>query len=100
MGKRAEEELDMKYEDLAMYLRTNHAVYMQVGVNTYYLTDANSHDWRAQDTNCLNDKGHYVDCTELVPSIEEFLALPFVDGKTIEQQFAKATFFASVKAEA
>lgn len=97
MGKQAEESLDLNYEDLANYLHAQHSVYMQVGEATYYLTDVNSHAWRAQDTNTMNEKDHYVDCSELVYTVGEFLALPFVDGQTIEQVFDQATFFASEK---
>ncbi|WP_283170934.1 CDP-alcohol phosphatidyltransferase [Curtanaerobium respiraculi] len=99
MGKRSEEALEINYEDLAMYLRVNHSVYMRVGDDLYYLTDANSHDWRAQCTAQLNEKGHYTDCSDLVPTVGEFLAIPFVDGKTIEDVFADATFYASYKPE-
>jgi hypothetical protein len=98
MGKKGEEALDISYDDLATYLRTEHSVYMQVGGGDYYyLTDVNEHNWRAQDAGRLNEKGHYEDCSELVPTVNEFLALPFVDGKTIEQVFDQAVFFPSVK---
>ena len=99
MGLRSEEALEISYDDLTMYMRVNHSVYMQVGDTMYYLTDANSHNWRAQDVNTLNDKGHFTDCSELVPTIGEFMALPFVDGKTIEDVFGEATFYASYKPE-
>ncbi|MBE6465610.1 CDP-alcohol phosphatidyltransferase [Denitrobacterium detoxificans] len=97
MGKRAEEALDIAtIDDLKTYLRVSHAAYMQVGVYTYYLTDVNSHAWRVQDTNELNEKAHYVDCSDLVPTIDEFLHVPFTDeGESIEDLFADATFFAS-----
>ncbi len=95
MGKRSMESLDLDYDQLDTYLHVHHSVYMQVGEVTYYLTDVNSHAWRAQDTNALNDKGHYVDCSELVNTVEQFLALPFVDGKTISQVFNQATFYES-----
>lgn len=83
-----------------MYLRANHSVYMEVNGSTYYLTDVNDRYWRAQDTARFNDKGHYVDCSELVPTIPEFLELPFLDGKSVKDVFAEATFFASEKPEA
>ena len=40
-----------------------------------------------------------VDCSELVPTLDEFLALPFINGKTIKDVFAHATFYASMKNE-
>jgi hypothetical protein len=97
MGKKAEEPLEINYEDLREYLHINHAAYLQVGDKTYYLTDVNSHYWRAQDTDKLNEKNHYVDCTDLVPTISELLVIPFIDGKTIKEVFPEATLYASVK---
>ena len=97
MGKQAEEKLDIAYDQLADYLHAHHSVYMQVNDRLYYLTDANFQAWRAQDTSKLNAKGHYTDCSDLVETMGEFMALPFVDGKTIEQVFDGATFYASQK---
>lgn len=99
MGKQAEEALDINYYQLADYLHVHHSVFMQVGEKTYYLTDANFQAWRAQDTSQINAKGHFVDCSELVESVGEFLALPFVDGKTIKDVFGDAKFYASEKVE-
>lgn len=97
MGMKATEVLEVSLEDLPMYLRANHSVYMDVDGVSYYLTDVNDRFWRAQDTTQLNDKGHYVDCSELMPTIGEFMDLAFVDGKTIPEVFDSATFYASVK---
>ena len=47
----------------------------------------------------LNDKGHYVDASDLVPTVSEFLTLPFADGKSISDLFDEATFYASEKTE-
>ena len=98
MGVKADEVLDVTLDDLPTYLRMNHSVYMQVGEKLYYLTDVNAHYWRAQDTDKLNEKNHYVDCSELVPTVSEFLGLPIDGGKSVEQLFDEATFYASVKA--
>lgn len=95
MGKKAAEALDISYDQLADYLHVNHAVYMKVDNDVYYLTDCNFEAWRAQDTSVRNHKNHFVDCSALVPTVDEFLALPFVNGKTIEEVFSHATFFAS-----
>lgn len=97
MGMKATEALEVTLEELPMYLRANHSVYMDVDGVSYYLTDVNDRFWRAQDTTQLNDKGHYVDCSELMPTIGEFMDLAFVDGKTIPEVFDGATFYASVK---
>lgn len=97
MGMKATEALAVTLEDLPMYLRANHSVYMDVDGVSYYLTDVNDRFWRAQDTTQLNDKGHYVDCSELMPTIGEFMDLAFVDGKTIPEVFDSATSYASVK---
>ena len=97
MGKKAEEKLELTYEGLAGYLHANHSVYMVAADTEYYLTDVNDSYWRAQNVAVLNEKGHYTDCSELCPTVSEFLSLPFVDGKTIEQVFDGAEFYASVK---
>ncbi|MGI6230259.1 MAG: CDP-alcohol phosphatidyltransferase [Tractidigestivibacter sp.] len=99
MGKKAAEALDISYDELADYLHANHSVYMKVGSNVYYLTDVNYEAWRAQDTSRRNSKNHFVDCSELVPTVDEFLMLPFVNGKTIKDVFDDATFYASKKGE-
>ena len=82
MGKKSSEVLQISYEDLVEYLHSNHSVYMQVGHQVYYLTDVNFEAWRAQDTSIRNSKNHFVDCSELVPTVDEFLALPFINGKS------------------
>ncbi|MBR3690055.1 MAG: CDP-alcohol phosphatidyltransferase [Eggerthellaceae bacterium] len=97
MGVKAAEVLEISYDDLRTYLHANHSVYMEVEGATYYLTDVNDRYWRVQDTAQLNEKGHYVDCSELVPTIGEFLSLPFADGKSITDLFDQATFYASIK---
>jgi hypothetical protein len=99
MGKIASEVLDINYDELAEYLHANHSVYMKVGSTVYYLTDVNYEAWRAQDTNLRNAKNHFVDCSELVATVDEFLALPFINGKTIKEQFNNAQFYASIKGE-
>ena len=98
MGMKATEALEISFEDMANYLRANHAVYMEVAGKTYYLTDCNDGYWRVQDTDVLNDKGHYTDCSELVYLATEFIELPFADGKSIADLFDQASFFASVPA--
>ncbi len=97
MGAKAEEALNITFDELQPYLHANHSVYMDLDEQTYYLTDVNDRYWRVQDTAQLNDKGHYVDCSPLVPTIVEFLDLPFYQGKSIADVFEDATFFASVK---
>lgn len=95
MGVRAEEALDLNYDGLADYLSHNHSVYMAYGDAMYYLTDVNDHYWRAQDTAVLNPKNHYTDCSELVPTVGEFLGLTWLDGKTIADVADEVTFYAS-----
>lgn len=99
MGVKATEVLEVSYDDLPVYLHANHSIYMDVAGKTYYLTDVNDRYWRAQDTAQLNDKGHYVDCSELVPTLSEFLELPFADGKSVKDLFDTAIFYSSVKPE-
>lgn len=99
MGTKATEALDVSLDELPNYLHARHSVYMDVGEKCYYLTDVNDQYWRAQDTHCHNDKGHYVDVSELVPTLSEFMDLPFIEGKSITQVFDDATFYASDKLE-
>ena len=99
MGVKAAEALDIAFDDLQVYLHANHSVYMEVEGETYYLTDVNDRYWRVQRTDQLNEKGHYVDASELVPTISEFLRLPFKDGKSIADLFDQATLYASEKPE-
>lgn len=97
MGAKADEVLEITYEELPTYLHANHSAYMEVDGDLYYLTDVNDRYWRVQDTTQKNDKNHYVDCSPLVPTISEFLELPFREGKSIKDVFDDAVFFASVK---
>ncbi len=97
MGAKAPEALEITFEELQPYLHANHSVYMDLDGQTYYLTDVNDRYWRVQDTTQLNEKGHYVDCSPLVPTIVEFLELPFYQGKSITDVFPEAVFYASVK---
>ena len=99
MGKKASEVLDINFEELADYLHEHHSIYMQVDSNVYYLTDVNYEAWRAQDTSRRNSKNHFVDCSELVQTLDEFLTLPFIQGKTIKDVFSNAKFFASIKGQ-
>lgn len=99
MGKKASDALTISVEELPNYLHANHSVYMDVDGESYYLSDVNDSYWRAQDTSKLNDKGHYVDCSELVPTVAEFMTLPFKDGKSVSDLVEAATFYASVKPE-
>ena len=93
MGTKAAEALDVSFDELPNYLHAKHSVYMEIGSETYYLTDVNDRYWRAQDTAKLNEKGHYVDASELVPTVSEFLTLPFIDGKSVTDVFDQAVFY-------
>ncbi len=97
MGVKGSESLDITFEELQPYLHANHSVYMDLDGQTYYLTDVNDRYWRVQDTAQVNDKGHYVDCSPLVPTIAEFLELPFHQGKSITETFGEAVFYPSEK---
>ena len=98
MGKMAEEAVEIGPDTLDGYLRSNTRVFAEVGEKTYYVTHTDGY-WRVQDCGRLNDKGHFTDCSELVPTVGEFLSLPFVNGKTVKDVFDHATFYASIKGE-
>lgn len=99
MGKKAQDPIVLEGEDLSKHLLANHAVYMDYADASYYLTDVNDHFWRVQDTSQLNDKGHYVDASEPVATLSEFLAmpLPVLGDKSVADVQADATFYASEK---
>ena len=97
MGTKATEALVVSFDDLPNYLHACHSVYMDVDGQSFYITDANDKYWRAQDTSRLNEKGHYVDVSDLVPTLSEFFGLPFVEGECVEDVFDRATFYASEK---
>ncbi len=99
MGRQSDEALSLAdIDEFIAYLRKYHSAYMQWSDVTYYITDANDIYWRAQDTNILNEKGHFVDCSELIATLSEFIDLPFLEGgRSIRDVFDEATFYASVK---
>lgn len=97
MGLKAAEPLQIAPEELPSYLSAKHAVYMDCEAGSFYLTDANENYWRVQDTSNLNDKGHYVDVTSPIARVEEFLAEPALDGRSVADLAAVATFYASEK---
>lgn len=97
MGAKSDEVLEITYDELQPYLHAHHSVYMDVNGDLYYLTDVNDRYWRVQDTTQLNEKGHYIDCSPLVPTISEFLELPFREGNSIKDIFEGAVFYESVK---
>ncbi len=100
MGQKALEPFCVTAEELPTYLRVNHSAFMDYDGKTYYLTDVNDHFWRVQDTEELNDKGHFCDLTEPVDSIATFLSMPTIEGKAILDLIGEAKFYASEKPEA
>lgn len=98
MGKKSTEPLKLSLCELKEHLHAHHSVYMQLEDALYYLTDVNFQAWRVQDTAKLNDKGHYTDCSDLVPSVDEFMVVDFGDGKCLKDTVDEAVFFASVPA--
>ena len=82
MGKMAEETVEIGPDSLDGYLRANTRVFAEVGEKTYYVTHTDGY-WRVQDCGRLNDKGHFTDCSDQVPTVDEVLNLPFIDGKSL-----------------
>lgn len=97
MGQKAQDPIALKGDELATYLRANHSLYMDLAGSSYYLTDVNDHYWRVQDVAQKNDKGHYVDVSEPVPTVTEFLAVPAFDGRSLAEVQDQATFYPSEK---
>ena len=97
MGLQAEETLDIAdFDDLSNYLRAHTRVFMALDEKTYYLTHTDGY-WRAQDCAVLNDKGHFTDCSELVPTLGEFLGLSWIDGKSVAEVYPEAKFYRSIQ---
>ncbi len=97
MGVQAEEVLEVgSFDEFANYLRANTRVFMELGDKTYYLTHTDGY-WRAQDCSELNDKGHFVDCSELVSTLNELLGLAWLDGKSVEDVFDDVKFYKSIQ---
>ena len=99
MGKKADVAIKLTLAELKDYLHNEHSIYMEIDNKLYYLTDVNFQAWRAQDTSELNEKDHYVDCSDLVPTVDEFTVVKFHDGKCLEEIADEATFYPSLPKE-
>ena len=95
MGVMAEEKLEIGPDTLEGYLRSNTRVFTKVNDATYYVTHTDGY-WRVQDCANLHEKGHFTDCSELVPTVNEVMNLPVFDGKSLVDVAAEAEFYASV----
>lgn len=95
MGKMAEETVEIGPDTLDGYLRANTRVFAEVGEKTYYVTHTDGY-WRVQDCGQLNEKGHFTDCSELVPTVGEVINLPCIGGKSLLDVAEGALFHASV----
>ena len=96
MGVMAEETLEIGPDTLESYLRSNTRVFAKVGENTYYVTHTDGY-WRVQDCSKLNEKQHFTDCSDLVPTVTEVLHLPCIDGKSLADVADEAEFYASIQ---
>lgn len=96
MGRMAEETVEIGPDTLDGYLRSNTRVFAKVGEGTYYVTHTDGY-WRVQDCDTLNEKGHFTDCSDLVPTVDEVLNLPCIDGRTLLDVAGEAEFHASVE---
>ncbi len=97
MGLQAEETLEIEdFEEFSNYLRAHTRVFMEVGGKTYYLTHTDGY-WRAQDCAVFNDKGHFTDCSELVPTLGEFVGLPWIENKSLADVFHESKFYRSIQ---
>lgn len=95
MGVMAQEKLEIGPEGLEGYLRSATRVFAKVGEDTFYVTHTDGY-WRVQDCSKLNEKGHFTDCSELVPTVDEVLNLPALGGKTLLEVAETAEFFESL----
>lgn len=96
MGIKAEETITCDYEGFVQLLRGETRAFMDISDDEYYITHTDGY-WRIQDCHKLNDKGHFTDCSELVPTLPELMDLPWRDGKSLHDLFDEATFHVSVQ---
>jgi len=96
MGVKADQEVSLDFEALLSYLRSKTRVFMDVEDHEYYITHTDGY-WRVQDCEQLNDKGRFTDCSELVTTLSELVELPWLDGKSIHDLAAGATFYDSIQ---
>lgn len=96
MGLKADQEISLDFEGLLSYLRSKTRVFMDVDGHEYYVTHTDGY-WRVQDCERLNDKGRFVDCSELVTTLPELVELPWLDGKSVHDLAATAAFYESVQ---
>lgn len=97
MGVQAEEALEVaSFDEFVDYLRAHTRVFMGVEGAIYYLTHTDGY-WRAQDCAVKNDKGHFTDCSELVPTLDELLGLTWLGGRSIADSFDAAVFYESIQ---
>lgn len=96
MGMKADQEISLDFEGLLSYLRSKTRVFMDVDGHEYYVTHTDGY-WRVQDCERLNDKGRFVDCSELVTTLPELVELPWLDGKSVHDLTENAVFHESVQ---
>ena len=96
MGLKADQEISLDFEGLLSYLRSKTRVFMDVDGHEYYVTHTDGY-WRVQDCERLNDKGRFVDCSELVTTLPELVELPWLDGKSVHDLTDCATFYESIQ---
>ena len=96
MGKQAEETIEFTFDEFSNYLRSKTRVFMKVNDHMYYLTHTDEY-WRVQDAEQYNEKGHFVDCSELVSTLDELFGLVCLDGKTIKDVYNDAVFYESIE---
>lgn len=96
MGVMAEETVEIGPDALDGYLRSKTRVFAKVGEDTYYVTHTDGY-WRVQDCGKINDKGHFTDCSELVPTLNEVLHLPCIGGKSLLDIAGEAEFYESIQ---
>ncbi|RHF38243.1 CDP-alcohol phosphatidyltransferase [Collinsella intestinalis] len=96
MGMKADQEISLDFEGLLSYLRSKTRVFMDVDGHEYYVTHTDGY-WRVQDCEQLNEKGRFVDCSELVTTLPELVELPWLDGKSVHDLTDGAAFFESIQ---
>lgn len=95
---KAGDVIDTDFEGFLKLLRSKTRAFLTIDGHGYYVTHTDGY-WRVQDCEDLNDKGHFTDCSDLVNTLCEVVELPWIQGKSLHDNFAGATVYEAVPAE-
>ena len=95
---KAGDVVDTDFEGFLKLLRSKTRAFLTVDDHDYYVTHTDGY-WRVQDCENLNEKGHFSDCSDLVNTLCEVVELPWIQGKSLHDNFVGATVYEAVHEE-